>query len=130
MRFISDRQMSERSRELLDCRDRLEVATRACRELLAEDCNKEVSLAELIALARKVTPSTRPPPGTIFNEKGPVDALPIRFRLPYPTLDEMRMSLVATEGNKWKGQEVVKKVQAAPPSKPVIEDDDDFEDEF
>ena len=115
-------------RERLDCRDRLEVATRACRELLAEDSDQQVSLVELIALARKVTPSTRPPPGTILNDKGPVEALPIRFRLPYPTLDEMRMSLVATEGNKWKEEKIV--VQAPLPPRPIIEDDNDFDDEF
>jgi len=111
----------------LDCRDRLVVAIREAREAVADGEAKEVELDELIALARKITPASRPPPGILFTvDRGPAEALPIRFRLPYPTLDEMRMSLVATEGNKWKGDLEIPK----PSEKRVIEDDDDYNEDF
>lgn len=112
---------------MLDCLDRLDVAIREAREVIDDDLNAEAPLAEIISLARKITPSTRPPPGILFSvDQGPAEALPIRFRLPYPTLDEMKASLVATEGNKTAAPVKVE------PVKQVIQDDasDDYEDEF
>ena len=112
---------------MLECMDRLDAAIRAAREIVAEDF-KEAPLAEIIALARKITPSTRPPPGILFSiDQGPAEALPIRFRLPYPTLDEMKASLVATEGNKLVGT-----VRPEPVTQPIIQDAavDDYEDDF
>ena len=130
-----------RTTELLECRDRLDVAIRRAKVTLASDTDVQVPLAELIALARKVTPSTRAPPGILFSaEQGPLEALPIRFRLPYPTLDEMKMSLVATEFNKLThSTESLPQAEEAPvpppisqPTKMIIEDveSDDYEDDF
>ena len=128
-----------RASDLLDVRDRLEVAVRAAREAVAHDTTVNVQLSELIAVARKVTPASRAPPGILFSvDQGPAEALPIRFRLPYPTLDEMKMSFVATEGNKWTAATttpdsapVAQPIQPAQP-KPMIEEEasDDYEGDF
>jgi len=124
----------DRKLAILDCRDRLAVAVRAAQEAIDQDSKVEVSLTRLIALARKVTPSTRPPPGLLFSvESGPAEALPIRFRLPYPTLDEMKMSMVATEGNKYNADQTeTTQLPRMATSNAMIVDDasDDYEDDF
>jgi hypothetical protein len=118
---------------MMDCRDKLDAAIRAGHEIIASDSTAQVSMNELIALARKVTPSTRAPPGSLFSvDQGPAEGLPIRFRLPYPTLDEMRMSLVASEGNKLTDHGAVSTISAVGVTKAmsIHDDSDDFEDDF
>ena len=104
------------------------------------DNGVSLPLAEVISLARKVTPATVPPGGLRYSlDQGPLEALPSRFRLPFPTQDEMRLSLVAAEGHKAGAAEVhtvpvytsTVPLASSPQVKVVIrEEEDDYEGEF
>ena len=73
----------------------------ACEEAVSENCKYNADFDEVLAFARKIAPSIRPPQGLRFSpDQGPLEALPARFRLPFPCQDEMRQSAVFLEGNK------------------------------
>ena len=85
---------------LVQVMDRLDACIQAAEEVLAENTHVTVDYKETIALARKITPSINPPQGLRFTiDGGPLEPMPPRFRLPYPTLDEMRASAVFLDDN-------------------------------
>lgn len=52
----------------------------------------------VLTLSRRLTPSTIPPLFLRFNgESGPLEALPARFHVPFPTLEELRYSVLNSQ---------------------------------
>ena len=81
--------------------ERLEAGITACEEALNENTQYEVNFDQVLALARKIAPGLLPPQGLRYSpDQGPLEALPGRFRLPFPSQDEMRLSSVFVDGNK------------------------------
>ena len=136
--------------DLVKVRERLDAVVIACERLVKEDTHVSVSMQEVISLARKITPSVIPPAGLRFNpDSGPVEGLPSRFRMPFPNQDEMRLSVVALEGNKTAAVDVNLSASPSPKASPQVapvsfapstriveeplldeDDDDEFRDEF
>lgn len=114
--------------------ERLEACIVACENVLKENTKYDVDFHEVIALARKIAPATMPPQGLRYApEQGPLESLPARFRLPFPSQDEMRQSSVFLDGNKATVPQTPPEQQeatAAPAPQPLIVDEDEFADDF
>ena len=114
--------------------ERLEASIMACEEALQENTRYEVNFDEVLALARKIAPAILPPQGLRYSpDQGPLEALPARFRLPFPSQDEMRQSSVFLDGNKALIPQTPTeqpKVIEEPVEQPKIIDEDEFADDF
>jgi hypothetical protein len=71
----------------------------------------------LVVLGRRLAPSTVPPVLLRFNaESGPMEPMPQRFRVPFPTVDDLRLSVLQ------------KHVNVVRPVKPIR--DEEYADDF
>jgi hypothetical protein len=114
--------------------EKLEASIVACEQALKESTRYDVDFSQVIALARKIAPATIPPQGLRYApEQGPLEALPARFRLPFPSQDEMRLSSVFILGNKATTPQtppVQLQAPTAPAPQPLIIDEDEFAQDF
>ena len=131
--------MAETKAERVVVLERLEACILACEEVLEEKTTLAVNFDEVIALARKIAPSMMPPQSLRYApDQGPLEALPARFRLPFPSQDEMRLSSVFLDANRPTftatptPTEQPKTVEEVRLPEPVMEqlEEDEFADDF
>jgi hypothetical protein len=84
-------ELSESSAALTTVICELEALVQLDDQLAAEG----VSVESALILGRRITPSSVPPLFLRFNtECGPLEALPLRSHVPFPSLEELRFSLL------------------------------------
>ncbi len=130
--------MAETNAERVLVLERLEACILACEEMMSENTKISVNFDEVIALARKIGPSVMPPQNLRYApDQGPLEALPARFRLPFPSQDEMRMSSVFVDANKpvysatpTEQTKSVEEVHIMPEPVMQLLEEDEFADDF
>ena len=84
----------------------------------------------VMILGRRLAPVTLPPLFSRFNtEVGPLETLPARFRVPFPTMEEFKFSIL----NHRHENEVRAPAKQEPPQptpKPFPSQTDEYEDDF
>ena len=84
--------------ELIDINDELTCALNVLENIVLQD-NSETrnnpSVSSVVSLGRRLAFVSIPPTFVRFNtEAGPIESLPNRFHVPFPTLDDMRYSVL------------------------------------
>lgn len=92
-------------------------------------CTDPLPLGPALVLARRIAPASVPPTFLRFNsESGPLEAMPGRFRVPFPTMEEFRFSLL----NVPNPFAAAPRKAASPVPKPqtMMEDEDEYANDF
>jgi hypothetical protein len=96
-----------------------ELETLTCMELTTNECP---SVSSLLLLGRRLAPSTIPPLFLRFNgDSGPLEALPGRMHVPFPTVEDLRFSILNL-------RPTIKMVVQPPP--PAEKEEDEYADDF
>lgn len=83
---------------------------------------QEVLVENVLILARRLGTTTFPPTFARFGtESGPLDPLPDRSRVPFPTIDDMRFSILNVK---------TPKAFSLPSSVPVALKEDEYANDF
>ena len=100
--------------------------------VIDDSCNNSEnhpSLDSVIILGRKLSPSTIPPMFIKFNsESGPLEPMPSRFHVPFPTIEDMRFSILNVKQPAFTIPAVTVPLVAAVPLK--MEEDEEYADDF
>jgi hypothetical protein len=86
-------------------------------------------LDSVMLLSRRLAPNTIAPLFSRFNpEVGPLEALPARYRLPFPTIEDFKFSILnhRTEQPVNLAPKEISTVQETP----VVEEPDEYDDDF
>ena len=93
--FSTHMTASGSSQSSLELRERLEVQISKMERLNAQCVGAMPTVESVITLGRRIAPYTIPPPFIRFStESGPLEPMPARYRVPFPTGEEMRASIL------------------------------------
>jgi hypothetical protein len=81
--------------DLIHANDRLRTLIYTIEKLSLVDDNSCIEAYSATSLARRIAPTSIPPTFVRFNgESGPIEPMPSLFQVPFPTLENFKMSLL------------------------------------